>query len=107
MTAPTLLLAGPLPDWMADGACTSGPARLLPWIEEPGIASPLQIAAMARVCAGCPVRLACGVEARAMTSGFWAGSQRGTAELDNDTAAAALDGVAVQDTLGLDLVGAA
>ncbi|MBO0609448.1 hypothetical protein [Myceligenerans salitolerans] len=48
---------------------------------------------MARVCAGCPVRLACAVDARGESGGFWAGRERGSLE-----ALDLLDELAATDT---------
>ncbi|GAB3158023.1 hypothetical protein GCM10027059_02000 [Myceligenerans halotolerans] len=95
----TLPTRAPLPEWMRHGSCTSGPERLLPWIAEPGDASAAEVAAMARVCASCPVRLACAVDARRESAGFWAGRERG--HLDPVVLAGPL-GEPVQDTLPLD-----
>ncbi|MBO0609359.1 hypothetical protein [Myceligenerans salitolerans] len=93
MTAARLPVGAPLPDWMRHGSCVSGPERLLPWIAEPGQASAAEVAAMARVCAGCPVRLACAVDARGESAGFWAGRERGRLE-----ALDLLDELAASDT---------
>ncbi len=51
---------------------------------------------MARVCAGCPVRLACASYARRVDAGFWAGRERGT--LENADPVAPVP-VSVQDVL--------
>jgi len=68
-------------DWTREAACAVPPASALPWTADPGDASPAEVAAMARVCAGCPVRLACAAYAHSgVTAGFWAGRERG--ELD-------------------------
>ncbi len=81
-------------DWQRHATCASAPVSSLPWTEEPGVASPSEVAVMARVCAGCPVRLACASSARRVDAGFWAGRERGTLENAGSVAS-----VPVQDVL--------
>ena len=58
---------------MRDALCARDEHRGLPWISE--TTSPAQRAAMARVCASCPVLATCAVEVATTptTAGFWAG----------------------------------
>lgn len=84
-------------DQIRDALCAREEHRGLPWISE--TTTPAQRAAMARVCASCPVRAACATEAvtTPTTAGFWAGH-----DLTLWPEPSAL--VAVQDALpGLDL----
>lgn len=81
-------------NWQRQASCASAPLSSLPWTEEPGVASPSDGAVMARVCAGCPVRLACAAYARRVDAGFWAGRERGTLENAGPVAS-----VPVQDVL--------
>ncbi|MCP2265022.1 WhiB family transcriptional regulator [Promicromonospora thailandica] len=60
-------------DQIRDALCARDEYRGLPWISE--TTSPAQRAAMARVCASCPVLATCAAEAATTptTAGFWAG----------------------------------
>ena len=74
-------------EWITAARCGEPEFRDLPWIADAGEASPAQVAAMARVCSGCPVRLACaafaspGGSSDGVTAGFWAGRERGSLEV--------------------------
>ncbi|MFI2361894.1 WhiB family transcriptional regulator [Promicromonospora sp. NPDC019610] len=63
---------------MRDALCAREEHRGLPWISE--TTTPGQRAAMARVCAACPVLTACAAEVATTptTAGFWAGQDHTT-----------------------------
>lgn len=64
--------------WMADAACT-GPAHAgLPWLADADQVTSKHTAAMAGVCAGCPVQVLCATYAAntSVTGGFWSGTDR-------------------------------
>ena len=72
--------------WRALALCAAFPA--LPWIGEPSTRSAAAVCAMTVVCQACPVRIDCAafVEARGVSSGFWAGSERGPADSGSEAA---------------------
>lgn len=76
---------------MRDALCTRGEHRGLPWIGE--FTTTAQRAAMARVCAACPVLATCAAEVATTetTAGFWAGQDH------------TVPGPATQGVLDLDL----
>ncbi|WP_419706851.1 WhiB family transcriptional regulator [Promicromonospora sp. NFX87] len=64
--------------WMLGASCAQEDKRDLPWTVDTWRLGASDVAAMSRVCAGCPLRDACRVyvaEAR-ITGGFWAGHDR-------------------------------
>lgn len=67
-----------MPVWMADASCQDFP--LLPWIAPRECQTCVAELEMVIICSLCPVREECETYARAhgITSGFWAGRERGT-----------------------------
>ena len=62
--------------WMPDAACVARPD--LPWTADTASSTRVQVRAMTRVCAACPVRNHCAAYAAEanVTGGFWAGRDR-------------------------------
>lgn len=61
------------PEWRSSALCLV--FHDLPWIAEPGARTPATEAAMAQVCAACPVQTTCAayIDEHHITAGFWAG----------------------------------
>jgi hypothetical protein len=80
---------GPAPVWASRAACAS--RADLPWTTDatvlmttlPRARARRVVAAMARVCDGCPVRTECAAHAEAIeaTGGWWAGTDRSATQL--------------------------
>lgn len=68
-----------MPAWMRLALCSLFPT--LPWLVEPQRRSPAAAGSMGLVCRLCPVHEACERFATetAVSSGFWAGADRGPA----------------------------
>lgn len=64
--------------WMVDAACTQAAHGGLPWLADADQVTNKHAAAMAWVCAGCPVQALCATYAAnaSVTGGFWSGSDR-------------------------------
>ena len=64
--------------WMADAACALPAHSGLPWLADADQVTSKHAAAMAWVCAGCPVQVLCAVYAAntSVTGGFWSGTDR-------------------------------
>jgi len=76
--------------WMLGAACARDEYRDLPWITDSHLVAPRDVLAMARVCAGCPMREVCKVyvaQAR-VSGGFWAGADRNPSAVRRDACAA-------------------
>lgn len=67
-----------MPAWMADASCQDFP--LLPWIAPRERRACLAELEMVIICSLCPVRVECETYAgaRGISSGFWAGRERGS-----------------------------
>lgn len=74
--------------WMADAACAEPAHDGLPWLADANQVTSKHTAAMAGVCAGCPVQPLCaGYAANAsVTGGFWSGQDRLPSGWMTDTA---------------------
>ena len=72
--------------WRALALCAAFPD--LPWIQEPSARSSAAVCAMTAVCGACPARGECAafVEAQGVSSGFWAGHERGPTNSDSEAA---------------------
>ena len=72
--------------WRALALCAAFPN--LPWIADPSARSSAAVCAMTAVCQACPVRVDCEavVEACGVSSGFWAGRERGPAHSSSEVA---------------------
>ncbi len=75
------------PEWRLDALCLV--FHDLPWIEEPDTRTANDEAAMAQVCAACPVASSCEayVDEHAIRVGFWAGRAREPVTADEGAAA--------------------
>ena len=64
--------------WMADAACAKPVHGGLPWLADADQVTNKHAAAMAWVCAGCPVQALCATYAAnaSVTGGFWSGTDR-------------------------------
>lgn len=64
--------------WMADAACAQPAHGGLPWLADTDKVTNKHTAAMAGVCAGCPVLRVCAAYAAStgVTGGFWSGQDR-------------------------------
>jgi hypothetical protein len=65
-------------EWMDAAACARPEVSGLPWIADGEQVEPADTEAMAAVCGGCPVRVACSrfIKPGEVTAGFWSGRHR-------------------------------